>query len=25
MIWTKPRVVEIPLGAEINCYASAKV
>jgi len=25
MKWTKPRVVEICLGMEINCYASAEI
>jgi coenzyme PQQ precursor peptide PqqA len=25
MAWKKPRVTEICLGMEINCYASAKV
>ena len=24
MRWKKPRFVEIPLGAEINCYAGAE-
>jgi len=23
MTWTTPKIVEIALGAEINCYASA--
>ncbi|WP_439598019.1 pyrroloquinoline quinone precursor peptide PqqA [Falsiroseomonas sp.] len=25
MAWTKPRIVEISLGCEINSYASAEV
>jgi len=25
MSWTKPRVVEVCLALEINCYASATV
>jgi coenzyme PQQ precursor peptide PqqA len=25
MAWKKPRVTEVCLGMEINCYASAKV
>jgi len=25
MKWSKPRVVEICLGMEINCYASAEI
>ncbi|KQM68908.1 MULTISPECIES: pyrroloquinoline quinone precursor peptide PqqA [Sphingomonas] len=25
MAWKKPRIVEIALGAEINCYACAEL
>jgi coenzyme PQQ precursor peptide PqqA len=25
MSWTSPKIVEIALGAEINCYACAEV
>jgi coenzyme PQQ precursor peptide PqqA len=25
MVWKKPRIVEIALGAEINCYACAEL
>ncbi|MFC7556912.1 pyrroloquinoline quinone precursor peptide PqqA [Pseudoroseomonas wenyumeiae] len=25
MAWNKPRIVEVCLGMEINCYESAKV
>jgi len=25
MTWTTPKIVEIALGAEINCYACAEI
>ncbi|MGB0921021.1 MAG: pyrroloquinoline quinone precursor peptide PqqA [Alphaproteobacteria bacterium] len=25
MKWTKPKIIEIPVGLEINCYACAEL
>ncbi|WP_368426250.1 pyrroloquinoline quinone precursor peptide PqqA [Tistlia sp.] len=25
MLWTKPKIVEISVGMEINCYACAEL